>query len=303
MQTPALLCPVCGESLDLARRQDGRPASLSCPRGHRYDAARQGHVNLVTGRPSRHREDTPDMVASRESWLAAGHYAPVADALARAVLQHAPATGRPLRVIDTGAGTGYYTRAVLDALAAPGRENGAAATAIDLDLSRAAAQRAAADPRVLSLVWDTWQPWPVPARSAEVLLNVFAPRNAEEFSRVLTAGGLAVVVTPAPQHLAQLRQDAGLLGIDEHKEERLAAVFAGDFEPLDVTNVTAQLHLDPESAADLAHMGPAGHHRTRDEILAGLRSDASGEPSREATLHVRVHSFRRLPGARMRPRA
>lgn len=279
---PDLLCPVCGLTPRVQRHDSGRPAALVCPAGHRYDAARQGHVNLLTGRGSRHREDTPEMVASREAWLGSGHYAPIASAVADAVVELAPPG--PLLLADTGAGTGYYTSAVLTRL----HEAQRPARAVTMDLSRAAAQRAAADPRVLSLVWDTWSPWPLAARSVQVLLDVFAPRNAAEFRRVVAPGGVAVVVVPAEDHLAALREDAGLLGVDEHKQERLSAVFDDGFRALGVTDVAASMLLTRQEAADLAHMGPAGHHHSRDEILAGLP-----DATRSVDLHVTVHAYRR----------
>ncbi|MDR2255775.1 MAG: SAM-dependent methyltransferase [Arthrobacter sp.] len=278
-----LRCPQCSEPARLERRPNGRPAALLCHEGHRYDAAKQGHINLLTGRPSKFLEDTPAMIASREAWLETGAYAPLALALGELALRHTAATD-PL-VVDTGAGTGWYTRRVLDALTDAGRTP----HAVDLDLSRAGAQRAARDPRVLSLVWDTWRPWPLTTGSASLLLDVFAPRNAAEFARVLRPGGVALVAVPLPGHLAQLRDDAGLLGIDEAKEERLAATLAADFDELETLDVDEWMHLTPQAAALVAHMGPAGHHRGLEQILEQL--GRAGD--RDVRLSVRVHAYRR----------
>ncbi|MGO1319092.1 MAG: putative RNA methyltransferase [Galactobacter sp.] len=289
MDFPELICPVCAGVLTLLRREDGRPAALTCEDGHRYDAARQGHLNLLTGRGSKHVEDTKDMVASRTRWLEAGHYSPIADALGRTVARHgrpAPSAMGELQIVDTGAGTGYYTQQLLDYLSGP--DVNVRGTAVDLDLSKAGAQRAARDPRVLSLVWDTWKDWPLAASSADVLLDVFAPRNLAEFARVLRPGGLAVVVVPRPQHLQQLRT-SGLLGIDEHKEERLASAFAADFDEIGTDDVESSIELSASSAADLIHMGPAGHHQTWEAIHAGLLR----EPVPSVDLAVRVHAYRR----------
>lgn len=278
-----LLCPQCGEPARLELRPTGRPAGLRCANGHRYDAAKQGHINLLTGKPSKFLEDTPAMIASREAWLESGAYSPISAALGElAVRLNDDAS--PL-LVDTGSGTGWYTRAVLDALSAAGRDP----RAVDLDLSRAGAQRAARDPRVLSFVWDTWRHWPLAEASASVLLDVFAPRNPPEFARVLRPGGLALVVVPLPGHLAQLREDAGLLGIDGDKEERLAAHLEADFEELESVDVNAWMRLEPHAAALVAHMGPAGHHRALADILAEL--ETSGP--RDVQLSVRVHAYRR----------
>ncbi|MGW3618265.1 putative RNA methyltransferase [Micromonospora arida] len=74
-----LRCPVCGEPLEQAT--DTR--ALRCPRRHSFDIARQGYVNLLTGRAP-HVGDTPDMVAARADFQAAGHYDVISAALAAA---------------------------------------------------------------------------------------------------------------------------------------------------------------------------------------------------------------------------
>jgi 23S rRNA (guanine745-N1)-methyltransferase len=78
---PYLRCPVCEQTL---RRLTG---ALRCPRGHSFDLARQGYADLSAGRLP-HAGDTPEMVADRAAFLAAGHYAFVAEALADAVSAH-----------------------------------------------------------------------------------------------------------------------------------------------------------------------------------------------------------------------
>ncbi|MEV4454854.1 putative RNA methyltransferase, partial [Microbispora sp. NPDC049633] len=65
-----LVCPACGTAIHLA---DG---SVRCARGHSFDVARQGYVNMLT-RPAG-TADTPAMVAARARFLEAGHYAPLA---------------------------------------------------------------------------------------------------------------------------------------------------------------------------------------------------------------------------------
>ncbi|MEU7751022.1 putative RNA methyltransferase [Micromonospora sp. NPDC049171] len=77
-----LRCPVCAEPLGLAT--DTR--ALRCPRRHSFDIARQGYVNLLTGRAP-HVGDTAEMVAARADFQAAGHYDVISAALAAAATQ------------------------------------------------------------------------------------------------------------------------------------------------------------------------------------------------------------------------
>lgn len=68
-----------------------------------------------------------------------------------------------------------------------------------------------------------WQGLPVQDAAADVILDVFAPRSGQEFARVLRPGGVLVVVTPAPGHLAELVTALGMVGVDPAKPQRLAA--------------------------------------------------------------------------------
>ncbi|MFZ5869724.1 MAG: putative RNA methyltransferase [Actinomycetota bacterium] len=247
-----LACPVCTGALDAAGR------TLRCARGHAFDVARQGYVNLLTRR-SRSPGDTASMVAARDRFLRGGWYAPIADAIADAVAE-AAADGVPGAVLDVGAGTGWYLARVLDA-AAEG------AVGLALDVSPFASRRAArCHPRAGAVVADTWGRLPVRDGVAGVVLDVFAPRNAAEIARVLPPGGSLVVVTPAPEHLAELRAALGLLGVQPDKEERVAASLGERFTPVGERRVRARLHLPPDAVADLVAMGPSAWHGARGEV-------------------------------------
>ncbi|MGC4757367.1 putative RNA methyltransferase [Micromonospora trifolii] len=77
-----LRCPVCAEPLEQAT--DTR--ALRCPRRHSFDVARQGYVNLLTGRAP-HVGDTAEMVAARADFQAAGHYDVISAALVDAATE------------------------------------------------------------------------------------------------------------------------------------------------------------------------------------------------------------------------
>lgn len=79
-----LSCPVCGEPL--AETTAGTARALRCPRRHTFDIARQGYVNLLTGRAP-HAGDSAEMVAARAEFQAAGHYDVISAALATAATE------------------------------------------------------------------------------------------------------------------------------------------------------------------------------------------------------------------------
>ena len=93
-----------------------------------------------------------------------------------------------------------------------------------------------------------------------ILLNIFAPRNVEEFARVLMRGGIALVVIPAPQHLQQLREKLGLLSIEEHKQEHVIEQFAPYFTFVEAKNVSETIHLSKQEIRQAVMMTPNYWH-------------------------------------------
>lgn len=252
----ALLCPICG--LEFAQLLRGANI-LSCVDGHSFDIARQGYVNLLTGPGTKFVEDSAKMVGARDDFLANGHYQGLADALSDVVSRtiFAPTDSsslhRPL-IVDAGTGTGWYLRQILLAL-------GGGVDAIGLDISKYALRRAARrNPSAANLVWDIWRELPIVAHQADVVVVVFAPRNAAEFARVLKPTGRLVVVTPRPGHLAQVAKLAHMLDIQPEKHAALATSLADHFELVDSSTVTLELALSPTDVCNVALMGPAGHH-------------------------------------------
>jgi 23S rRNA (guanine745-N1)-methyltransferase len=263
-----LVCPVCAASFTLTGQ------SLRCATGHSFDVARQGYVNLMPGGTRPGTADTAEMVAARADFLGAGHYAPLAEAVAGLAVSARAGAGAGVGagagadvVLDAGAGTGYYLAAVLRALrSAPGAEAGAGGgpvAGLAMDISARALRRAArAGPGIGAVAWDTWQPFPVRSGTVSLILNVFAPRNAAEFHRVLRPGGTLIVVTPAGTHLAELIAPASLLTVDDDKDSRLSATLGPYFTQAARRTLTIPLHLTRPEAATLIAMGPSAHHST-----------------------------------------
>ena len=241
---------------------------LRCATGHAFDVARQGYVNLMPGGAGPGTADTTEMVADRAAFLGAGHYAPLARALADLASGASGASGvsggagRSAGVVlDAGAGTGYYLAAVLAALRPGGGGDGAGAVGLAMDVSVPALRRAArAAPGIGAIGWDTWQRFPLRPGVVSLILNVFAPRNGPEFHRVLQPGGTLIVATPADGHLAELVGPAGLLTVDAQKDSRLALTLGPYFTVTSRRDLTVPLLLTPAEAATLIGMGPSACH-------------------------------------------
>jgi 23S rRNA (guanine745-N1)-methyltransferase len=95
-------CPVCHEPL--AGPHVGSGAG-GAPGPGRSWSCRRGYVNLLVSHQRRHRQpgDSAEMLRHRRAFLDAGHYRPLADAVATYA-----EPGQA--VLDAGCGEGYYTR-------------------------------------------------------------------------------------------------------------------------------------------------------------------------------------------------
>lgn len=269
----ALRCPLCRDPLDLSER------SLRCPSGHSFDLARSGHVSLLTGAPAISGDDDA-MARARDSFLATGAYAPLRAEIA------ALAPGGAGSVLDIGGGTGYYLAGLLDELER--------ARGLVVDTSVRALRFAAhAHERAAAAAWDVFSRFPLADGAADLVLDVFAPRNPSEFARVLSPGGHLLVVRPAADHLAELRAAVpGMVGLDPRKEERLHEALDPLFTTEQVREVRFEAEVSASAAQDLVAMTPSARHVGADSLARLV--DGYVTVSVVASLHRR-RSDLRLP--------
>jgi 23S rRNA (guanine745-N1)-methyltransferase len=166
--------------------------TLACASGHMFDRAREGYVNLMVGGrlaggPS---GDDDTMVRARRAVFDAGCYAPIIDAVAKLVGATGAAT-----VLDAGCGEGTYLA----------RACAAGAQGWGIDISKVAVRLAAKRYPWCSFAVASSYRLPFDDASFDALIDVFSPRPFDELFRVLRPGGVAVVVTPGPDHLAALK--------------------------------------------------------------------------------------------------
>ena len=270
-----LRCPNCSASLSpIDERVYG------CDRGHRFDRSKHGYLTLLAPNAPRTAGDDRGMLDARAQLLGGGAYRPIADVVVDAALPNDESIpSGSLRFADLGCGTGYYASRLMDA--APD------ANILLADRSPDAVRAALrATPAATGVVLDIWRPLPIRDATADVILNVFAPRNPGEFARILSPGGRVVVVVPRPEHLRELRQNGLLLDVPAEKAravtEQLAA--AGLVRRRAVP-VDYQLDADRMTRALLAGMGPSAHH------AASLGSDLDEESTIAVTVAVDVLTF------------
>jgi 23S rRNA (guanine745-N1)-methyltransferase len=201
---PLLLsCPVCHEQLTNLGR------IYQCPKGHTFDIAKQGYVNLLLAhqRKSKQPGDSKEMILSRAHFLNQGYYQPISEkvneaAMACFVTGHHSDSGT---ILDIGCGEGYYLSRLHEAFVSHPLYQGACHHFIGLDISKAAIHEATRRNKHITWIIASVASLPLLDASCSLLLNIFAPINVSEFTRVLEPHGKLILVTPGPSHLYELR--------------------------------------------------------------------------------------------------
>jgi 23S rRNA (guanine745-N1)-methyltransferase len=225
-----LLCPVRDCHLGLAREE----RRVFCPRGHSFDAARSGYINLLQPQDRRSKQpgDTGDAVAARRRL----HDRGVTGPLLGGITEMLAATAGDI-VLDAGCGDGFY----LGSLA---RQTGFAAHGIDIAVPAvdAAARRY---PGCEWIVGNADRFVPYAGGSFSIVLSITARMNATEFRRVLRDDGRLLVAIPAPDDLIELR------GEGRDRVARTVATFAPGFALADQRRVTTGEELDESAVHDV----------------------------------------------------
>lgn len=275
----ALACPLDGAPL---RRQD---AAWKCPAGHSFDIASQGHTHLL---PVQHKRsldpgDSKEMVAARRRFLNAGHYQPIAEAVARATLDGLP---NEAACLDAGCGEGYYLRQ----LAAAATTANKTLAVLGLDISKWAVLAAARQDARPNWVVGTNARLPVLDGTVDRLLCLFGFPVYGEFARVLKPGGQLVQVDAGPDHLRELRE----IIYPTLKAERTSTTAIPDGFTLEATE-SVRYALDlvgQQQIADLLAMTPHLYRAT-----AEGRAKAAALTALTVTVDVRLICLRRHAGA------
>ena len=253
-----LICPICHLSLEW----EGK--SCRCGRGHSFDVARQGYVNLlpVQQKRSLHPGDTREQVLSRRNFLETGAYTPIVEAVKAGAVGH----GGP--IMDVGCGEGYYAVRVAEFL-------GAELTG--LDISKEAVRCAAAKYKGHRWICGTAAHLPIADDSVGVLMSMFALTMPQEFRRVLKEDGIFIQVLAAQDHLLGLKS---IIYPEILLKEKDSVPELEGFSLVSSTPVRFEFTAEGERIADLLSMTPhfwrisaEGAKRLKDtEILTDIAS-------------------------------
>lgn len=244
-----LACTVrgCGEPLT---RHTG---AWTCPRGHSYDVARRGYVNLL--QPQDRRSAQPGDARPAVDARAALEQAGIGAALIRATTQIVAelALENGAAVVDLGSGTGR-------ALATIAAERPLATVGIDLSVP-AIAHAARHWPGPTWVVANADRRLPLVAGSVDVVLSLNGRRNPDEVTRVLRPGGSFIAAVPAPDDLREVRE--AMLGTSTARDRTgvVVAAHADGFMLAGQRRVTDRVNLDRQGVRALLQATYRGARR------------------------------------------
>ena len=209
---------------------------MLCARGHSFDVARSGYINLLQPQDRRSKlpGDTVAAVAGRRRLHDLGVTAP----LLRAIAEMANASSED-SVLEAGCGDGFY----LGGLA---REIGFRGPGVDISIPAidSAARRY---PDCEWIVANADRVLPYASGSFSLVMTITARMNAAEFRRVIRDGGRLLAAIPAPDDLTELR------GAGRDRVDRTIETFAHRFTLADRRRVTTACDLDAASVEDVLH--------------------------------------------------
>ena len=252
-----LACTVrrCGEPLTLSGR------ALVCGKGHSYDIARSGYVNLLQPQDRRSLDagDSKDVVAARSRLLDAGIGREVIDAFVGLV---ASRLLPPQSVaVDLGSGSGHALAAV----------TGSGLRGVGIDISVSAVDHAArSNPDLTWVVANADRRLPLLDGSVSVVLSMHGRRNPEECARVLVPGGAMIVAVPAADDLIELRTAVQGRGVERDRVEALVAEHATTFDVVERRTVRARQQLTPDALGNLMAVTYRGARHGQAPAVRGL---------------------------------
>lgn len=262
-----LACTVRDCGLPLERNE----RTYVCARGHSYDVARSGYINLLQpqDRRSLTAGDASAAVEARARLFAAG----VGRLLVAAIKQRLESLGLPhdAAVADLGSGSG-------DALAACLANR--APTGIGIDLSVAASRHAAR--RFPSLTWvvaNADRRLPLVDNRLSFMLSLHGRRNPAECARVLAPNGSLLVAVPAAEDLVELRSLVQGERVERSRVEPLLNEHDRLFKPVERFSIRERHTLGRDSLLDLLQ-----------STYRGARASASARVAQLTTMDVTVAS-------------
>lgn len=181
-------CPLCQQALMLSEK------SYRCDNNHSFDQAKQGYVNLlpVQFKHSKEPGDNKAMVQARRAFLDKGYYQPLVDSMLALYQKYGD---KNAAIFDAGCGEGFYTH----------QHKTEHNTVYGVDIAKETIKIAAKRYQNCFFSVATLSDLPYDNEQFGWVYSVYAPILESEFSRILQKNGYFLTVTPADNHLFELK--------------------------------------------------------------------------------------------------
>lgn len=249
-----IVCPVCKKALN---KTDN---CYRCENGHCFDVAREGYVNLLTGKHKAGEKigDNKDMALSRKRFLEKGYFSPLSEEIADIIKLH----GRDNpTVCDICCGEGWYSNEIINKLSC---------NMICFDLSKEMVRLAAKRKNGATFFVANLAAIPLADKSVDVGFHLFAPFHDKEFSRILKNDGIIITAVAGENHLFEIKE---ILYDKPYKNDEMPP----DTENLilrEKRKATKKVHLSSKEDIDALFRMTPYYYRTSDkdkEKLLGFR--------------------------------
>lgn len=187
-ELPNYLCPLCQQALVLTDK------TYRCENNHSFDQAKQGYVNLlpVQFKHSKAPGDNKAMVDARRAFLDKGFYQPLVEKMLALYQEYADISAP---ILDAGCGEGFYTH----------QHKTSSNQVYGVDIAKDTIKLAAKRYKDCHFSVGTLSKLSFKDNYFGWLISVYAPILETEFTRLLKEDGFLLTVTPAEQHLFELK--------------------------------------------------------------------------------------------------
>ncbi len=177
-----MICPNCKKKL---QKIDN---SYKCINNHSFDISKQGYINLLLN--SKNSGDNKEMINSRHNFLNKGYFNVLLNEIIELIK-----TLNINNILDIGCGEGYYDRGI---------KKNIDINITGLDISKEACLKASKLSKDITYVVGSSNCLPFENSEFDMIMNIFAPHEENEFSRVCNKYILKVI--PNKNHLLELKE-------------------------------------------------------------------------------------------------
>lgn len=253
-------CPVCDSPMEVFQLE-----SLICLKGHTFDFAKQGYLNLMM-HPVKSKYNMKLFRARKKIIAEAKFFEKLHQKITKVLNPYSTNYKEKMFLLDTGCGEGSHLSAMCTKLRSDSQND---VVGIGIDLSKEGIYEAAKS--YTDNIWTVADLVNLPFKSGQVdvILNILSPSNYAEFGRVLKADGLLVKVVPKEKYLKELREN--LFNGDEkqsYSNDETVKRFKENFRLVRHTSLNYSFQLDKKMAQSFLQMTPLTWGMSKEEIQA-----------------------------------